>query len=207
MITKPFFFFFNDTATTEIYTLSLHDALPISREQAGRPRLSQDQVRSLRGVTGDACARGERARGVGEPAAGPVLRAAPRPRPRAGVTGDAVLSRAVRRVIERRGLIRRADPARGRRRPLALVARQAARRCRAAGEVELASSPRGEGSAHMTGRALAGRGRVIELHAGGQRRVRGGQQRRSRVRVTIEAGGRLRADRGVELFGRRPADG
>src|SRR5256885_9751968 len=27
------FFFFNDTATTEIYTLSLHDALPISTEQ------------------------------------------------------------------------------------------------------------------------------------------------------------------------------
>ena len=26
------FFFFNDTATTEIYTLSLHDALPICRE-------------------------------------------------------------------------------------------------------------------------------------------------------------------------------
>ena len=26
------FFFFNDTATTEIYTLSLHDALPISEE-------------------------------------------------------------------------------------------------------------------------------------------------------------------------------
>src|SRR3712207_9273819 len=28
-------FFFNDTATTEIYTLSLHDALPISEGQAG----------------------------------------------------------------------------------------------------------------------------------------------------------------------------
>src|SRR3712207_8614471 len=28
------FFFFNDTATTEIYTLSLHDALPISRTTA-----------------------------------------------------------------------------------------------------------------------------------------------------------------------------
>src|SRR2546430_15626253 len=28
--TSVFFFFFNDTATTEIYTLSLHDALPIS---------------------------------------------------------------------------------------------------------------------------------------------------------------------------------
>src|SRR3989442_859433 len=27
-------FFFNDTATTEIYTLSLHDALPISRPGA-----------------------------------------------------------------------------------------------------------------------------------------------------------------------------
>src|SRR6266446_5257881 len=27
---EVFFFFFNDTATTEIYTLSLHDALPIS---------------------------------------------------------------------------------------------------------------------------------------------------------------------------------
>src|SRR3712207_7873064 len=29
-----FFFFFNDTATTEIYTLSLHDALPISGDLA-----------------------------------------------------------------------------------------------------------------------------------------------------------------------------
>src|SRR5476649_2976455 len=28
------FFFFNDTATTEIYTLSLHDALPISERRA-----------------------------------------------------------------------------------------------------------------------------------------------------------------------------
>src|SRR3989442_15915853 len=30
-----FFFFFNDTATTEIYTLSLHDALPIFRLRCG----------------------------------------------------------------------------------------------------------------------------------------------------------------------------
>src|SRR5204863_9388731 len=36
------FFFFNDTATTEIYTLSLHDALPI---YPGRRRL---QARSRR---------------------------------------------------------------------------------------------------------------------------------------------------------------
>src|SRR2546430_9584177 len=33
-----FFFFFNDTATTEIYTLSLHDALPICSRQDGRER-------------------------------------------------------------------------------------------------------------------------------------------------------------------------
>src|SRR2546430_15589139 len=33
------FFFFNDTATTEIYTLSLHDALPISVRPAVRPGL------------------------------------------------------------------------------------------------------------------------------------------------------------------------
>src|SRR5260370_36266173 len=31
--TTIFLFFFNDTATTEIYTLSLHDALPISNRQ------------------------------------------------------------------------------------------------------------------------------------------------------------------------------
>src|SRR2546429_9758733 len=31
----PFFFFFNDTATTEIYTLSLHDALPICQSIYG----------------------------------------------------------------------------------------------------------------------------------------------------------------------------
>src|SRR2546426_4166598 len=31
------FFFFNDTATTEIYTLSLHDALPISFQSQTKP--------------------------------------------------------------------------------------------------------------------------------------------------------------------------
>src|SRR3989442_10158737 len=33
--TPLFFFFFNDTATTEIYTLSLHDALPIYHVPGG----------------------------------------------------------------------------------------------------------------------------------------------------------------------------
>src|SRR2546428_996003 len=39
-----FFFFFNDTATTEIYTLSLHDALPISRIHPSAPRRAQCQL-------------------------------------------------------------------------------------------------------------------------------------------------------------------
>src|SRR5471032_3561835 len=34
VILSVYFFFFNDTATTEIYTLSLHDALPISPRPA-----------------------------------------------------------------------------------------------------------------------------------------------------------------------------
>src|SRR5258707_12502933 len=41
------FFFFNDTATTEIYTLSLHDALPISCRV--HLQLAQRGVRTLAG--------------------------------------------------------------------------------------------------------------------------------------------------------------
>src|SRR5256885_17064734 len=44
------FFFFNDTATTEIYTLSLHDALPIS--PARRPSPSRPSRRAGRGRRG-----------------------------------------------------------------------------------------------------------------------------------------------------------
>src|SRR5258707_3011076 len=43
-----FFFFFNDTATTEIYTLSLHDALPISFQLALRPRSSLTRLNRAR---------------------------------------------------------------------------------------------------------------------------------------------------------------
>src|SRR5436309_10540055 len=39
-LTYFLFFFFNDTATTEIYTLSLHDALPISSYNSNRPSYS-----------------------------------------------------------------------------------------------------------------------------------------------------------------------
>src|SRR5439155_26626336 len=66
-------FFFNDTATTEIYTLSLHDALPISergivgqlhrefdrRDQCGCRHVAERPRRHLRHVdhVGDAAAR------------------------------------------------------------------------------------------------------------------------------------------------------
>src|SRR6202045_4145314 len=54
----PFCFFFNDTATTEIYTLSLHDALPISvfnnsnfsvyRENSFKSELNTEDRKSTR---------------------------------------------------------------------------------------------------------------------------------------------------------------
>src|SRR2546422_4152669 len=40
------FFFFNDTATTEIYTLSLHDALPISSVGPAQERPSEPKTHS-----------------------------------------------------------------------------------------------------------------------------------------------------------------
>src|SRR5208282_6424354 len=45
LVCHVFFFFFNDTATTEIYTLSLHDALPISRPGS---TISASTIRSAR---------------------------------------------------------------------------------------------------------------------------------------------------------------
>src|SRR5258708_26101942 len=55
------FFFFNDTATTEIYTLSLHDALPISAASSGLlvdPRILGVRGRGLQvpcGILGLSC--------------------------------------------------------------------------------------------------------------------------------------------------------
>src|SRR3712207_8181335 len=46
------FFFFNDTATTEIYTLSLHDALPIS-ERRRRNALERSFYPAMRGQVDD----------------------------------------------------------------------------------------------------------------------------------------------------------
>src|SRR3989441_7852093 len=90
----PLFFFFNDTATTEIYTLSLHDALPIyaarsperlpdlaPRRIGGRAHLSRDAVPEGRAALRPGSARradGHRPRrGVAE---ADVRRPAPRAR-------------------------------------------------------------------------------------------------------------------------------
>src|SRR5260221_7716415 len=55
-----FFFFFNDTATTEIYTLSLHDALPIYfAGEGGGGRSQRSVLFDFRvGFCGDVCGRG-----------------------------------------------------------------------------------------------------------------------------------------------------
>src|SRR2546430_17236218 len=78
-----FIFFFNDTATTEIYTLSLHDALPIClrgpRVERGGPRrasrarpcpagpASRDAIAWQFHGRGDGAARSRAARAVSEP--------------------------------------------------------------------------------------------------------------------------------------------
>src|SRR3712207_8860188 len=65
------FFFFNDTATTEIYTLSLHDALPIFARSLTRPCFPNcslhGSLRENKPVSDacancfpDACCRGDR---------------------------------------------------------------------------------------------------------------------------------------------------
>src|SRR6266513_5639857 len=64
IISKIFycFFFFNDTATTEIYTLSLHDALPIAGpglDWNGQP-CAQGPIRPFVGAVRFANSRGDR---------------------------------------------------------------------------------------------------------------------------------------------------
>src|SRR5438046_10422580 len=50
---SSFFFFFTHTATTEIYTLSLHDALPISARLSGRAPRRASNPRSIRNSYAD----------------------------------------------------------------------------------------------------------------------------------------------------------
>src|SRR2546422_2293755 len=52
-------FFFNDTATTEIYTLSLHDALPISCNGEARDEIREGNLRRQDGHHPGAAGRSE----------------------------------------------------------------------------------------------------------------------------------------------------
>src|SRR5947209_3812672 len=101
---------------------------------------------------------------MAEPAAGPIQRAAPGTGAGAGVAGGAVPAGAVGCIIEWGRLECAAHPAGRRSRSLALVAREAGRRRRVAGEVEAAAGPRSERST-VTGQAFTGCDRMIELHA------------------------------------------
>src|SRR5690242_21614559 len=55
-----FSFFFNDTATTEIYTLSLHDALPIWQRRRGGRCAGADRSGGLRRPSRDRSRDGDR---------------------------------------------------------------------------------------------------------------------------------------------------
>src|SRR5689334_23608911 len=53
MLVSAFFFFFNDTAPTEIYTLSLHDALPILHRDPARAAAARHLPRAAHARHGD----------------------------------------------------------------------------------------------------------------------------------------------------------
>src|SRR2546430_16587385 len=122
MLTVLVFFFFNDTATTEIYTLSLHDALPILRARAppGAERLVARPQADAPTLRSEPLSRGGRRAARRRPRHGPYDRHHRRipGRDRRRFPGDAVARRAggVRRrvhlqVLTARGHAR--DPAQG----------------------------------------------------------------------------------------------
>src|SRR3712207_6982449 len=63
-----FLFFFNDTATTEIYTLSLHDALPICDQPPEQVRLRLHHARTRLDALDDQRAHHQRHHRVGRDA-------------------------------------------------------------------------------------------------------------------------------------------
>src|SRR2546425_11334205 len=118
------FFFFNDTATTEIYTLSLHDALPISRRR-GDPAARPDPRAAPSAPRGRLRGRARRARAGGR-----------RPRARAARAQQWAAGRGpTRRGCERRRRLRDAARDAGRGSPATPgVARLRLRRLAAAGQ-------------------------------------------------------------------------
>src|SRR2546430_16384016 len=80
-----FFFFFNDTATTEIYTLSLHDALPIWRRGgASRSWAEAATTRNRKGVKPHRKKGRMRVRAILAPVGGPGGAGLPRQARRLG---------------------------------------------------------------------------------------------------------------------------
>src|SRR5258708_38195142 len=59
-----YYFFFNDTATTEIYTLSLHDALPIYQNSSACTVAAQGPVAAGKGMQASKCVSGTAATGI-----------------------------------------------------------------------------------------------------------------------------------------------
>src|SRR3712207_4577924 len=82
-IVYGYFFFFNDTATTEIYTLSLHDALPIYRP------VRQPVLRRPAGTRAPGRRRRLRPCRGAHGRAGPGAGRRPRPAPHTAVRGRA----------------------------------------------------------------------------------------------------------------------
>src|SRR2546426_12707481 len=108
-----FVFFFNDTATTEIYTLSLHDALPIFDRRVEAPQRVNEPTEFREGVSlvqpGDLVVRVDIERGVDRPQ-GLVVAAEPDeggPLPVQGDfrTGHAQSGRGDRPIVIREGLL------------------------------------------------------------------------------------------------------
>src|SRR3989475_12852493 len=124
-----FFFFFNDTATTEIYTLSLHDALPI---YVGRDRSQGERASRHEGPRGRGRRGGPTPRGVGADPHRTRPRSAPAGLPAGGAGSGAVCftpRRGARRpaAARRRCAVGRAAPATpGARRPRGGVPRRSA---------------------------------------------------------------------------------
>src|SRR3989449_7435805 len=190
LLFTSFFFFFNDTATTEIYTLSLHDALPISRAVAlpyrRRRRVRYPSVR--RGGVGD----DHRATALGRGGA-PGL-------PRLGMVSHAVPAAEPRRRNERRpeGLSRaREDRRCGRHLP---QRREGGGDQRTAGLPTLSRARRG---------AQLGRGERARGARCRRRRVGGGRHLERAARpAAVELGGGGRAalvDGRARELGGRPA--
>src|SRR6266545_2831774 len=115
----PFSFFFNDTATTEIYTLSLHDALPISAPgpsadgfRGGRVGCAVGAGESWLGVQAGAAADRLELEGVSAPTGGELRRGSPLGKhPRDQGTGAGAAGKGACRALGRKPAPRVPRPA------------------------------------------------------------------------------------------------